>query len=129
MQLPDDKLNQAVASILQQPGEVRDRLTEDMYIADSEEEITAQIETALELSIKSADLRKKLKKEGLEQTADIGFEDWLSSLTECGTISSEDSELLRETRDIVSKVINVDDFPQSKVTNQIDGGLELRKAG
>lgn len=129
LQLPDDTLNQAVARILQLPGEVRDRLTEDMYISDSEEEITAQIETALELSIKSADLRKRLKKEGLEQTADIGFEDWLNSLTESGTISSEDSKLLRETRDSVSKVINVDDFPQSKVTNETGGGVELREAG
>jgi acyl-CoA dehydrogenase len=129
LQLPDDELNQAVARILQQPGEVRDRLTEDMYISDSEEEITAQIETALGLSIKSADLRKRLKKEGFEQTADIGFEDWLGSLTEAGTISPEESELLRQTRDSVSKVINVDAFPQSKVKSEINGGAALREAG
>ena len=128
-QLPDDKLNQAVASILQQPGELRDRLTEDMYIADAEEEITAQIESALVLSIESMGLRKRLKKAGLEQTADIGFEEWLSRLLENNEINHEESELLRKTREVVSKVISVDDFAQSEVGAAANNKMEFREAG
>ena len=127
--LPDDSLNQAVAQILQQPGELRDRLTEDMYIADSEEEITAQIESALALSIESTDLRKRLKKAGLEQTADIGFEEWLNRLLENNKINQEESELLKRTREVVSKVISVDDFAQSDVGAAANGKMEFREAG
>ncbi len=129
MQLPDDKLNQAVAEILQQPGEVRDRLTEDMYISDSENEITAQIEKALELSIESASLRKRLKRDGLEQTADIGFEDWLGKLVSNGDISLEESDMLHRNREVVSKVISVDDFPPIECSNKANSDLDYREAG
>ena len=127
--LPNDKLNQSVARILQQPGEVRDRLTEDMYIADSGDEITAQIENALELSIKSADLRKRLKNAGLEQTADIGFEQWVKRLLENDDINQEEAELLGATRDVVRKVIDVDDFAQSDVGTDVDEKTAFREAG
>lgn len=126
LQMPDDRLNQAVATILQQPGEVRDRLTEDIYIADDPDEITAQIETALELSIASYELRKRIKKQGLEQTADKGFEEWLSGLLSENNISEAEVDLLRRTREIVSKVIRVDDFPQQNFTDQTS---ELRAEG
>jgi acyl-CoA dehydrogenase len=126
LQMPDDRLNQAVAEILQQPGEVRDRLTEDMYISDDPDEITAQIEAAFELSIASYELRKRIKKQGLEQTADKGFDEWLSDLQSINKVNEQEADLLRRTREVVAKVINVDDFPQQPAAAQ---KMELRAAG
>jgi acyl-CoA dehydrogenase len=126
LQMPDDRLNQAVAEILQQPGEVRDRLTEDMYISDDSDEITAQIEAAFELSIASYELRKRIKKQGLEQTADKGFDEWLSGLQSINKVNEQEADLLRRTREVVAKVINVDDFPQQPAAAR---EMELRAAG
>ncbi len=110
--LPNDKLDQAVAELLQEPGPVRDRLTEDTFISDDPSEITAQLEQALVLSIESYELRKRIKKAGYQQEADIGFEDWLAELHDEQVISTQEVDLLRRTREVVHKVIDVDDFPQ-----------------
>jgi len=110
--LPNDKLNQSVAELIQEPGAVRDRLTEDVFLSDSPDEITSQLEEALTLSIESYDLRKRLKKAGHQQEADIGFDDWLSALQADEVITKEESDLLRRNRDVTQKVIDVDDFPQ-----------------
>ncbi len=114
LQMPDDRLTQAVARILQKPGEVRDRLTEDMYISDDPDEITAQIESALALSNESRELRRRLKKSGHSHTADKHFDQWLLELQEDGTINDSESDLLKRTREVLAKVIRVDDFSQSE---------------
>ncbi len=110
--LPDDKLNQAVAELIQEPGAVRDRLTEDVFLSDRPDEITAQLEEALTLSIESYDLRKRLKKAGHQQDADVGFEDWLKALQSDQVITKEEADLLSRTREITKSVIDVDDFSQ-----------------
>ena len=109
---PDDRLHQAVAELLQSPGEVRDRLTEDMYITDEPSEIIAQLEQALNLAIESKTLRRRLKRGGFEQSADKDFEQWLEELLENGNINDEEAQLLRRTLEVVARVISVDDFPQ-----------------
>ena len=110
---PNDKLHQGVAKLLQTPGDVRDRLTEDMYISDDPNEITAQLEQALALSIESKDLRYRIKKGGFEQEADKDFEVWITEMQENGHVTEDEADLLTRTLDIVAKVISVDDFPQS----------------
>lgn len=112
LQQPSDRLDQQVSDLLQKPGPVRDRLTEDMYLPDEDDEIIARLESALELTIESATLRKRLKKAGLSQTADCGFDDWLDKLVEQNHISSDEMSLLKKTHEVVAKVIAVDDFPQ-----------------
>lgn len=112
MQLPDDRLNQKVAQLLQIPGPVRDRLTEDMFIADEDHEITAQLEQALVLTIESDEIRRRIRKAGLGQTADESYEDWLQKLEADGHIDSDEASLLQRLRNVVAKVISVDDFTQ-----------------
>ena len=118
LQLPDDDLSQAVARLLQKPGAVRDRLTEDMYISDQPDEISAQIEEALALSNESRELRKRLKKSGHTPTADKEPEQWLAELLQHEVINDPEAELLRRTREAIARVIRVDDFPQSEVSGQ-----------
>ncbi|MEM7195698.1 MAG: acyl-CoA dehydrogenase [Pseudomonadota bacterium] len=113
LHMPNDKLDKAVARALQTAGPVRDRLTEDMYIAtDLSNEITAQIESAFALMMESKSLRRRLGKEGHEQTADIGFAEWLQKLRDESVVTGDEADLLLRTREIVSKVISVDDFHQ-----------------
>ena len=111
LQLPDDALNRRVSTLLQTAGPVRDRLTEYMYIAtDVETEITAQIEAAFALMAESRPLRRRLKKAGIELTADIGFEDWLNRLVTEKSLTTDEAALLSRTREMVGNVIRVDDF-------------------
>jgi len=110
--LPNDKLNQAVAELVQEPGAVRDRLTEDVFLSDSADDITAQLEEALKLSIESYDLRKRLKQAGHQQDADVGFDEWLNGLQTDQVISEQETDLLRRTREVTKKVIDVDDYSQ-----------------
>lgn len=112
LQMPDDRLNQKVAELLQKPGPVRDRLTEDMYIADDDDEITAQLERALELTLDGYELIRRIRKEGLEQDADVDYGEWLEQLQADNHVSADEAEQLRQIRAVVEKVISVDHFPQ-----------------
>ena len=115
MHLPNDRLNRQVAGILQTPGQVRDRLTEDVYISDDPDDITAQLEVALTLVIESAELRKRLKKAGLEPEADRSWDQWLRACEDDGDITDAEANLLRRCREAVLKVISVDDFTPAEV--------------
>ncbi len=115
MHLPDDQLNRRVARILQTPGEVRDRLTEDVFISDDSDDITAQLESALTLVIDSAELRKRLKKAGLEPRADRSWDQWLRDCEDGGDVNAEEANLLRRYHEAVLKVISVDDFAPAEV--------------
>lgn len=123
-QLPDDALSRRVATILQTPGDVRDRLTEDVYIADDPDDITARLESALSLVIESAGLRKRLKKEGLEAGADRPWAQWLAERQAAGDISAAEADLLRRYRDAVFKVISVDAFEPAEVSRTHSGAEE-----
>ncbi|MEZ5540729.1 MAG: acyl-CoA dehydrogenase [Pseudomonadota bacterium] len=58
---PDDALCQRVADILLQPGAVRDRLTQGVYIPEDENEPVAQLETALQKAVSAEPVLKKLR--------------------------------------------------------------------
>ena len=118
LQPPDDALSQRVSTQVQTAGAVRDRLTEHIYIATDPADISAQIESALALVDESKPLRRRLKKEGAGQgaaQASQTFDARLASLREAGALSADEAELLARTREMVGKVISVDDFAPADI--------------
>jgi len=112
---PDDRLGHRVADLLIQPGEARDRLTAGIYMSNDPDDITGCLEVALEKAIATEDLRKRLRKSGLEQRADESFEDWLQNRVDAGDITNEEAAELQITHALVRRVIDVDDFDPDEV--------------
>lgn len=110
LQKPGDALSRQVSALLQTAGPVRERLTEHMYLSTDPAEITAQLESAFTLMIESKPLRRRLKKEGFEQTAGQTFEAWLADLRGLDVLGADEADLLARTREVVAKVISVDAF-------------------
>ena len=120
LQMPGDALCRQVSTLLQTAGPVRDRLTEHIYISTDPSEITAQMESAFALMSESKPLRRRLKKQGHRQAGGQAYEAWLRELRALNVLTSDETELLVRTREMVGKVIRVDDF---------DGGEMVDKVG
>jgi acyl-CoA dehydrogenase len=58
---PDDALSQQLADILMQPGALRDRLTEGVYIPDDDSEPVAQLDDALQKATNAEPALRKLR--------------------------------------------------------------------
>ena len=110
LQLPDDRLSRAVAKTVQTPGSVRDRLTQDIYISSEDDDVVAQLETALNLMIESRDLRSKLRKSEHRIEPTEEYSQWLERLKSADVINADEFDMLSATRSTVRQVINVDDF-------------------
>lgn len=119
-QLPSDRLSRAVSDLLQTPGATRDRLTEDMYIPTDEDEIIAQLESAFELMEQTRDLRRRLKKSETKRDETQSYTDWLEHLVNQKVITKKEASLLGETRALVRKVIDVDDFDDADNADVFD---------
>ena len=110
LHIPTDNLSRAVSDLLQTPGAARDLLTHDMYIPTDPDDIIAQLESAFELMVETRVLRRRLKKSGHEPLETQDYADWLKQLVQQKVIAKQESSLLSQTRALVRKVIDVDDF-------------------
>lgn len=110
LSLPMDQLSKDVSQLMQTTGPVRDRLTEEVFIPEEENEIVRKIENAFVLCEKTCDLRKKLKKETEGINPGESYDQWLNRLQEESVISADENRVLSETRTLVADVIAVDSF-------------------
>ena len=130
LQMPGDALCRQVSTLLQTAGPVRDRLTEHIYISTDPSEITAQMESAFALMSESKPLRRRLKKQGHRQAGGQAYEAWLQELRALNVLTSDETELLARTREMVGKVIRVDDFGGGEMVDKVgrvddSGGGEM----
>ena len=114
--VPSDALGHDVAKLLIAPSPTRDRLTAGMFIPDEVDDPVRQIELALDAAIAAepieAKLRDAVRARRLsppdEPIVDAGaFE---RQAVEAGVITADEARLLAKHRDLVAKVIRVDDF-------------------
>ncbi len=113
---PSDQLGHEVATLLMQPGEVRDRLTNSMHIPQSEKEAVGALEFALLSTLKCEPIQAtvaRARKEGkikardeMEQVAEAG---------KLGIITSEQVTMLERDYALRRKVIMVDDFDPAQL--------------
>lgn len=109
--LPSDKLGSKVAQAMQQPGEVRDRLTEGIFIPDDKKEGLGRYEFALQAHKEAEPVYKKLhvatKKKELPKTQPRFV---IDEAVEKGIISSEEADIVRKAEDARVDVVQVDEF-------------------
>ncbi len=110
LQPPSDALSKRVAQALQTGGQVRDNLTEHMYISTDPKDATAQIESAFELMTQSYALRRRLHAQDLQPAVGQCYADWLADLRVGDALNDSEADLLARTRLAVAEVIRVDAF-------------------
>ena len=116
---PDDALGQRVANILMQPGELRDRLTEGVYIPADNNESVARLEDALIKSIAAEAVIRKLRTAMKTGTLPKGDpEDSLADGVKAKVIDEQEAEAVRAAIAARKLVIQVDDFPPEYFTKE-----------
>ena len=116
--VPSDALGHAVASLVVAPSATRDRLTQGMFIPQSEDDPVGLIEHALAASIAcepiEAKVRAAVKSQQLAAHGAAGepAEAIYARAEAAGIISADEHAALRAQRALAARVVRVDDFAQ-----------------
>ncbi len=114
--VPSDALGHEVARLLIAPSATRDRLTADVFIAKSADNPVVLIEQALVATVAAEDIELKLRaavrSHLLDDTLPPGgsAEALVERASAAGLISCLEASALAHHRDLVAKVVRVDDF-------------------
>ncbi len=111
-----DRLGSKVVKIVLEPGEVRDRLTRDIYVSRDPNDQTGILEYTLEKVIAAEAVEKKLEKAIREGTIRRyhGI-DWIGEAQTKNILTESEAAQLREVETLVSRVIAVDHFDPLEV--------------
>ena len=109
--MPSDKLGHKVAQEMQQTGELRDRLTDGIYIPDDRSEAVGRYEYALEMNEKAEPVYRKLRKATKSKELPKKQPRFLiDTALEKGIISEDEAALVRRAEDARVDLVQVDDF-------------------
>ena len=111
-----DALGKAVARHVLEPGEVRDRLTRNIFVSKDVNDPTGLLEVTLEKVIAAEPVEKKLEKairDGVVRRYH-GI-DWFKDAADKGVITAAEAEQLRDVERLVAKVIAVDHFDPAEL--------------
>lgn len=111
-----DRLGSKIVKTVIEPGEVRDRLTRDIYVSRDPDDQTGILEYTLDKVIVSEAAEKKLEKairEGIIRR--YHGVDWFEDAQEKGVLSESEAQQLREVEGLVARVIAVDHFDPAEV--------------
>ncbi|WP_072391837.1 acyl-CoA dehydrogenase [Hyphomicrobium sp. CS1GBMeth3] len=106
-----DELGSRIARTVLEPGEVRDRLTRDIYVTEDPDDATGLLEVALKKVVAAEEAEKKL-----ERAVRTGVvhryhgRDWIAEAADAGSITESEALLLREAEALTQRVIAVDHF-------------------
>lgn len=107
---PDALASRVVRPVLA-PGEVRDRLTRDMFVSDDPDDPTGLLELAFRKVVAVEEAEKKL-----ERAIRTGIvrryhgRDWIAEAADAGSITESEAALLREAEVLTQRAIAVDHF-------------------
>jgi len=102
------------------PGEVRDRLTRNIYISREASDPQGILEVALEKVIEAEPAERKIEKALKSGMIRRSLDrDWIANAESKGIITAEEAKLVRETEELIFRVISVDDFPPEVVTGRV----------
>jgi acyl-CoA dehydrogenase len=125
-----DALGHRVARHALQPGEVRDRLTRDIYVSKDVNDATGVLEVTLEKVIAAEPIEKKLEKairDGIVRR--YHGNDWFAEAVAKNVITEAEAAQLREVERLVARVIAVDHFDPAEVKpNYVTLGHNARAA-
>jgi acyl-CoA dehydrogenase len=123
-----DWLGHKIVGLVMQPGEVRDRLTRDIFISKNVNDATGLLEVTLQKVIQAEEAEKKLDR--AVRKGDIkrfhGF-DWIGDAYKKGVVTESEATLLREVEALTARVIAVDHFdPAELKPNYMTAGHNAR---
>ncbi len=123
-----DALARQVARVALEPGEVRDRLTRDIYVSKDVDDPTGLLEVTLAKVLAAAPVEKKLEKairDGIVRRYH-GI-DWFEQAMEKGVLTESEASQLRELERLVARVVAVDHFDPAEVRpNYMKAGHNAR---
>ena len=112
---PSDQLDHGVADILLAPSESRDRLTDGIFIPESNDEPLGRIEDALVKVIAAEEIENKILRSVKSGIIKKGSgEDVIEKALLSGTINEDEYEIVIIAMNIRKEVIKVDDFPKDR---------------
>ena len=109
-----------------EPGAFRDRLTRDIYMSDDPGDSVGLLEVALEKTIANEDAEKKLERAIRKgEVQRFHDRDWIEDAEAKGVLTSDEARELAALRDLVARVIAVDDFSAAELArNALSGQSE-----
>ena len=114
--VPSDQIGQDVARLLIEPSATRDRLTAGIYVGAEDDDPVGLIERALTATVIAEPVEAKLRAATRDGRLDgslppgAGVEVLIDRALAAGIISAEEASTLFTQRELVAKVIRVDDF-------------------
>ena len=109
--LARDKDGKDIVRPALQPGAYRDRLTRDIYASDDETDGIGLLEATLAKVVACEEAEKKLERAIRKgEVRRFHDNDWIKDAETKGVLTSEEARNLAELRDMVARVIAVDDF-------------------
>ena len=116
---PSDELGRRVADLILQPGALRDRLTEAVYIPINKSEPVAQLDDALEKSVAAAPALRKLRTAMKAGTLDKGDpEEHIDDGVKASIITDQEAAVIRGAIAARKVVIQVDEFLPEYLTKE-----------
>ncbi len=124
-----DWLGHKIVGLAMQPGEVRDRLTRDIFISKNVNDATGLLEVTLQKVIQAEEAEKKLdraiRKGEIRRFHGI---DWIGDAFKKGVVTESEAVLLREVEALTARVIAVDHFdPAELKPNYMTPGHNARQ--
>jgi acyl-CoA dehydrogenase len=111
-----DKAGKDIVRAALQPGAFRDRLTRDIFSADDEPELLEQ--TLLKV-VACEEAEKKLERAIRKGKVRRFYNnDWIAEAEAKGILSEDEARSLAELRDLVARVIAVDDFAPWEIARE-----------
>ncbi len=111
-----DTLERAVAKLVMEPGEARDRFTRDIYISRDRTDPMGLLEVTFDKVIAAEDAEKRIEKAVRRgELRRYHGTDWLAEAAEKNIITATEAHDLREVEALTAKVIAVDHFDPAEL--------------
>ncbi|MEA3276583.1 MAG: acyl-CoA dehydrogenase [Pseudomonadota bacterium] len=108
---PNDRLDHAIARLILEPGEVRDRLTEGIFVTRDAAFPTGRLEQALDTSVRAEEIDRALRKAmKLGRIRTASGEQALAEAVDVGLLRPDEVALRRRAEQLRDEVIRVDSF-------------------
>ena len=116
---PSDSCGKHVARLLIADSPSLQRLTSGVYRSENDDAV-GRLMKAFRLVLETAPIERAIKN-ALDEVINIGnYQDLTQRAVEAGAITETDAARVQEAQELVRRVIEVDDFPRSKIESVDD---------
>ncbi|MEZ0278648.1 MAG: acyl-CoA dehydrogenase [Methylibium sp.] len=117
-----DRAGKEIVRAALEPGDFRDRLTREVYTTDDPADRVGILEHTLRKVVANEEADRKLERAIRKgEVKRYHDRDWIAEAEAKGVLTAEEARALAEQRDLVARVIAVDDFDPSEIV-RLDRG-------